>query len=82
MFIDGETLPLDEDIKQGHGRGQAHGEVALGAMARVLGMADLREHGGGHGLLLSSGVLTPSESRVSHVLVNLHHRVRVRDSHS
>jgi len=47
MFIDGETLPLDADSEQGHGGGQAHGEIAPGALARVRGMADLREQGEG-----------------------------------
>lgn len=38
---------MDQHIAQGHGAGQVHGDVALGAMGGFLGVADQREHGEG-----------------------------------
>jgi len=44
VLIESEALPLHEDIEQGHGEGQAHGDIAPGAMGGFLTVADLREH--------------------------------------
>jgi len=44
VFIEGGAIPLHKDVEQGHGEGQAHGDVAPGAMGGFLTVADLREH--------------------------------------
>jgi len=45
--VEREAIPLDQHSEEGDGEGQAHGDVAPGAVGGFLGVADLCEHGEG-----------------------------------